>query len=108
MSFADVEARTNASVFKALVNAIATYTPDVGDPVSFDIVFDKAGVVDPLGIATGQPLFQMPSAAFAALEEGMRLMIRSKVAGASDVGYQVRSVLPLDEGLRQRVTLAEL
>lgn len=100
MSFADVEARANASVFKTLTNATATYTPAVGDPVSFGVVFDPAGaIIDDFGTVAQQPRFAMQPAAFTALEEGMVLAIRS-------VDYQVRSVVPLDEGGWQRVTLA--
>lgn len=101
MSFETIEARANASVFKTLTNARAFYTPVVGDPVSFPIVFDPAGgLVDEFGIVAQIPRFTMQPAEFSTLEEGMAVSIRS-------VGYVVRSVVPLDEGGWQRVTLAK-
>lgn len=100
MSFADVEARVNASVFKALTNATAVYTPSVGDPVSFAIVFDAAGaVIDEFGTVAQQPRLSMQPSAFSTLEEGMTLAIRSE-------SYKVRTIAPLDEGGWQRVMLA--
>jgi hypothetical protein len=97
MSFDTVEARANASVFKTLANAQATYT---AGGITFPIVFDQAGgLVDEFGVATQQPSFTMQPAALSTLEEGMVLAIRSG-------NYQVRSVVPLNEGGWQRVTLA--
>lgn len=97
MSFADVEARVNASVFKKLANAVAT--PAIGSP--FDIVFDAAGsVVDDLGVVVQTPMFEVPTVAVASLSDGSDLTI----GGAP---YRVRQKLPLDEGLRTRVILAE-
>jgi hypothetical protein len=100
MSFADVEARMNASVFRTLTNASAVYTPAVGDPVTFPVVFDPAGgLVDEFGTIAQMPRFTMQPAELSNLEEGMVLSIRS-------ASYTVRSVVPLDEGGWQRVTLA--
>lgn len=107
MSFADVEARANASVFKALANALAVFTPDVGEPVEFPVVFDAAGqALDEIGVVTVQPQLQMQPAAFSALEEGMTLAIRADVPDSVGAPYIVRTVAPLDEGGRQRVFLA--
>lgn len=95
--FDAVEARANASIFKLLANATAT--PPLGDP--FGIVFDPAGsVVNDIGVVEQRPMFEAPTTAVATLEEGMQVTIRSAT-------YLVRQVLPLDEGLRQRVILAE-
>ena len=108
MSFADIEARANAKVFSTLANALATYTPGVGSSVEFPVVFDAAGaVVDDFGTVAQQPRFTMQPSAFSTLEEGMALAIRKNDAAQTNQGaYVVRSVLPLDEGGWQRVTLA--
>lgn len=109
MSFADVEARTNASVFRALVNAIAVYTPTPpAEPVAVDVVFDKAGgyIEGMGGVVTQAPMLQIPAASLLTPEEGMRLSIRYDTAGAAAMEYLVRSVETLDEGLRRRVVLA--
>ena len=108
MSFADLEARTNASVYKALANALAVYTPAVGQPTEFPVVFDPAsGFVDEFGAVTQMPRLTMQPVAFSTLEEGMALALRkSNVAQTALGNYTVRSVVPLDEGGWQRVTLA--
>lgn len=108
MSFADVEARANASVFKALANALAVHTPGVGSPVEFAAVFDPAGgIVDEHGLVTQVPQLTMQPAAYSALSEGMALAIRQNNAAQTALGnYLVRSVVPLSEGGWQRVTLA--
>ncbi|HOF29441.1 MAG TPA: hypothetical protein PK441_01235 [Burkholderiaceae bacterium] len=101
MSFEAIEAQVNAAVFGALTNATATYTPGVGDPVVFPVVFDPAGsVINEFGLVTQQPSFTMQPAAFAALATNMVVSLRG-------VDYAVRSVLPLDEGGWQRVQLAK-
>lgn len=101
MAFDAVEARVNASVYKTLTNARATYTPAVGDPVEFPVVFDPAGsVVNEYGVVTQQPMFTMQPAEFVALAPDMALVLRGTT-------YTVRSVLPLDEGGWQRVQLAK-
>lgn len=107
MSFADIESRMNASVYKSLKNASATYTPGIGSPTTFPIVFDAAGgFVDGLGVSTQQPYFSMEPAAFSTLEEGMALTIAKNDKLATPVGsFKVRSVVPLDEGGWQRVML---
>lgn len=102
MSFAAIEARATASIFKVLANAEAIYTPEEGEPIIFPIVFDAAmGVIDDLGVQTLAPSFDMQPAAFAGLEEGLILSIRGN-------SYRVRSVTPLAEGGYQRVALAKV
>lgn len=97
MSFDVIEARATASVFKTLANAQATYT---AGGVTFPVVFDQAGgLVDEFGVATQQPSFTMQPASFSSLAEGMALVVRG-------VNFSVRSVVPLNEGGWQRVTLA--
>lgn len=108
MSFAEAEARVNTSVFKTLRNAFAVYTPGVGSPVEFPVVFDPAGgVVDEYGVVAQVPQFTMQPASFSALEEGMALALRKNDAAETPIGtYLVRSVVPLSEGGWQRVSLA--
>jgi hypothetical protein len=108
MSFADVEARVNASIFAKLANARATYTPaGPALPVEFPVVFDAAGgLVDEVGVVTQAPHFTMAPAALSNMEEGMALSIRADITGAPSAAYVVRQVIPLDEGGRQRVVLS--
>lgn len=98
----------NASVYKSLKNANATFTPGVGAPTTFPVVFDAAGgVIDEFGVSTTQPMLTMQPAEFSTLEEGMELSIAKNDQAATPVGnFRVRSVVPLDEGGWQRVTLA--
>ena len=101
MSFAAIEARASSSIFKLLANAEATYTPGVGDSVVFPVVFDSAGaVIDEFGTVAQMPRFTMQPSAFSSIAEGMALTLRGSP-------YKVRSVVPLDEGGWQRVTLAQ-
>ncbi len=101
MSFDAIEAQVNATVFAALTNATATYTPAVGDPVAFPVVFDPAGsVVNEYNVVTQHPSFTMQPAAFGGLATNMVVSLRG-------TDYTVRSVLPLDEGGWQRVQLAK-
>ena len=96
MSFADQEARVNASVFARLTNADAT--PPVGDP--FPVVFDSAqAYIDDNGVQTLKPVLHMQPSALLTLEQGMQLTIASQP-------YLVRSIEPLAEGGLQRVVLA--
>lgn len=96
MSFADLEAKVNSAVFGKLANAMAT--PAVGDP--FPVVFDAAqGLVTPEGYIDRQPSLEMQPSALPALAEGDVLTINAAT-------YTVRGIVPLDEGGRQRVTLA--
>jgi hypothetical protein len=108
MSFADVEARANASIFAKLVNALATYTPaPPAAPIEASVVFDPAGgLIDELGVVTQAPMFQIPATSNLTPEDGMALSIRLDKTGAADVDYLVRSVVTLDEGGRRRVVLA--
>lgn len=110
MSFADVETRMNASVYKSLKNALATFTPGVGDPTVFPVVFDAAGgLIDEFGVSTTQPMLTMEPAAFSTLEEGMSLSIAKNDKLATPVGnFKVRSVVPLDEGGWQRAMLVRV
>ena len=108
MSFAEAETRANASVFKALANALAVHTPGVGPAVEFPVVFDAAGgVIDEFGVVAQVPQLAMQPVAYTALEEGMTLVIRKNDAAQTPIGsYVVRSVMPQAEGGWQRVTLA--
>lgn len=107
MSFADVEARANASIFAKLANARAVFTPNVGDPVDFPIVFDAAGgLVDPNGVVTEAPHFLMQPSVLPGLAQDVVLAIRADVPDSVPANYKVRTVAPLDEGGRQRVILS--
>lgn len=95
--FDAIEARANASVFKALANARAL----IGGS-SVAIVFDPArAYANDLGVVTQQPEFEAPFADVQAVAEGTVLTINA-------ASYRVRQVLQLDEGLRARVVLAKV
>ncbi len=94
--FDSVEARVNASVFKALANATASWS----GVDAINVVFDPSGAfVDDVGVLTYQPMFEAPSTSLGALSEGVDIVVRGE-------NYRVRQVQPLDEGLRTRVVLA--
>lgn len=102
MSFAAIEARATAGVFRRLANAQATYTPPVGPAVTFAVVFDAAmGVVDEFGAQTVQPTLLMQPSACPQLATDAALQI-------AGVSYRVRTLTPQAEGGMQRAMLARV
>lgn len=100
MNFAAIEARANASVFKLLANATASYYTRSGEARDFPIVFDAAmGFVDGIGVETLAPGFTVQREAFPDLPDGTVLHIKGGQ-------YLIRSAIPQAEGGSLRVQLA--
>lgn len=108
MSFATLEARTTAAVFKLLANATATFPPVGGaDPVVADVVFDAAlGTIDDNGIQTLQPSLMAKAEVAALAAEGMTLTLDAAPLSIAAVPYKVRAIIPQAEGAMSRVILA--
>lgn len=108
MSFADIEQRATAAVFKTLTNATATFPPvDDADPVVADVVFDAAlGTIDDLGIQTLQPSFMAKAEVAVLAAEGMTLTLDAAPLSIVAAPYKVRAVIPQAEGAMSRVILA--
>jgi hypothetical protein len=104
--FADLEARVNASVFRHMTNATASFTPaGGGDSVDdVEVVFDAARAMeDELGVVSLRPVLQLPPGAVPGLATGYT----ADLVGAFGTGsYKVRQVLPIAEGGWQTVVLA--
>lgn len=106
MSFADIEVRATASVFKGLSNALATFASQV-DPVP--VVFDAAaGRVDDIGIETLGPSLTMIPDQAPLIAEGSDLTISAPALQIMDAPYRIRGIEPLAEGGFQRVNLVRL
>lgn len=100
MNFAAVEARANASVFKHLANATASFYTLSGEVQSFPVVFDAAmGFVDGIGVETLAPGFTVQWDLLPELPCDVILEIRG-------VEYRVRGQIQRAEGGLARVPLA--
>lgn len=110
MSFADVEARTTASVFARLANVQASFVhAGESEPVVVTGVFDAAAaVVDEFGAVAGRPVLQLRAGVAPLAAEGDAVTITSLAQGSAALGaYTVRAVLPQAEGGWRRVVLAK-
>ncbi len=106
MSFADIEARVTAAVFRQLVNATATI-PTEGDPVVASVVFDAAlGTIDDLGVQTLQPSFMATADVAVLMHEGDTITMDAPPLSINAASYLVRGVVPQAEGAMSRVILA--
>jgi hypothetical protein len=109
MSFADIEARATAAVFRRLVNAEASFVHTaVPDPVVGNVVFDPAMAhVDEFGVVVNRPGFMMTPDVAPLTAEGDTVTLTRLDDAATALGaYRVRTVQPQAEGGMQRVTLA--
>jgi len=110
VSFADIEARATAAVFRRLVNAAASFAhTGVMTPVVGNVVFDPAlAHVDDYGVVSNRPALMMTPDVAPLTAEGDTVTLTRLDAAATVLGsYKVRSVLPQAEGGMQRVTLAQ-
>lgn len=108
MSFADLEVRATAAVFKRLVNATVTFPPVAdADPVVADVVFDAAlGTIDDNGIQTLQPSFMATAEVASLAAADMTLTLDAAPLSIVAAPYKVRAVIPQAEGAMSRVILA--
>ncbi len=110
MSFADIEARATAAVFRRFPNAVASIThAGVPTPVQANVVFDAAlGMVDEYGVIVNRPAMLMTPDVAPLTAEGDSLMLTRLDAASTALGtYKVRGVVPLAEGGMRRVALVK-
>lgn len=112
MTFADIEARATAAIFRRVVNAQASFThAGVPTPVVCDVVFDSARTVvdEALGVVTNRPEVTMTPDAAPLTAEGDTVVLTHTVSDTVvPLGtFKVRSVLPVAEGGMQHVALAK-
>jgi len=110
VTFADIEARATAAVFRRLVNAQASFVhTGILVPVVGNVVFDPAlAHVDDYGVVTNRPALMMTPDVAPLTAEGDTVTLGRLDQAATALGvYKVRSVLLQAEGGMQRVTLAK-
>jgi hypothetical protein len=110
VTFADIEARATAAVFRRVVNAQASFLhTGVLTPVVGNVVFDPAlAHVDDYGTVSNRPALMMTPDVAPLTAEGDAVTLTSLADSGAVLGtYTVRAVLPQAEGGMQRVTLAK-
>ena len=109
MSFAHIEARATAAIFRRFPNAQASFVHAGPVTVVGHVVFDPAyAVVDEFDVVVNQPvLLKTPDVAPLTAEGDLITLTRLDDASTALGTYKVRAVLPVAEGGYQRVTLAK-